>query len=73
MKAVWLDATLLALRWKATLASGMACKQRWMGGSLAFADRLDEVSRLASGAAQVIEALVKLFGALLRPGKGGAR
>jgi hypothetical protein len=72
VKAIWLDLPLLSLRSKAAAASRMALYHQ-----LAFkrptraSEELQAVSERATRAANTIEALVAIFGALLRP--GGAR
>lgn len=72
MKAIWLDLPLLSLRSKAAAASRMALYQQWaFKRPTRASEELQAVSERATRAANTIEALVAIFGALLRP--GGAR
>ena len=72
MKSIWLDRPLLALRWKAAVASRLALQQAWtFGGSTRLSEQFQTVSERATRAANTIEALVAIYGAFLRP--GGAR
>jgi hypothetical protein len=72
VKAIWLDLPLLSLRSKAAAASRMALYQQWaFKRPTRASEELQAVSERATRAANTIEALVSIFGALLRP--GGAR
>ena len=72
MKAIFLDAPLLKLRWRAACASRLALYQSWaFKGPTRLSVQAQAVADGATAAADVIEALVAVFGVILRP--GGAR
>ena len=65
MMAVWIDRCLLRLRWKACAAWSLFWRQ---GKTTRAALRAREIAEATTAAAEVIEALVGLYGAFLRPG-----
>jgi hypothetical protein len=77
VKGIYLDRPLLKLLWRASVASRMALYQQWAwkqsGGAGQLAARLQEAADGARAAANVIEALVGVFGAYLAPGASKRR
>ena len=77
MKGIYMDRPLLALRWRASVASRMSLYQQWgwkkTSGAGKLAARLQEAADGARAAANVIEALVGVFGAYLAPGASKRR
>lgn len=71
MKAVWIGKAILRLRFKACAAWHLYWGQP--GQSTRLALRAREMAEGATTAANILEALERLFGCWMRPGKGGAR
>ena len=69
MKAIWLDRPLLALRWKAAVASRLAFQHAFLSPRLS--EQFRTVADRAKRAANTVEAISAIFGVFLRP--GGAR